>query len=189
MKKIFLFAMTSLALVSCSSDKGKVTIQLPGDFTENTLVVSHVTIDNIFTAQRQEDLNVIYDTLEVKNGVAKLTLDLNGAARYDIEPPVATRNEPDFYAAPDETLKVTITSFEPLNFEVTGTELMEDLTALTSTTRPRQQEYVALVSNNDDITEDQVKTIMGHYDAAIRGCLKTNVKTKKHRPEYQAIML
>ena len=64
MKKIFLFAMTGLSLASCSSDKGKVTIQLPADFTENTLVVSHVTIDNIFTAQRQEDLNVIYDERE-----------------------------------------------------------------------------------------------------------------------------
>lgn len=174
MKKILLFALTGFALASCSTDKGNVTIQLPDSFDGNTLVVSHVTIDNIFTAQRQEDLNIIYDTLEVTNGVAKLTLDPTGAARYNIESPVMTRTEPDFYASPDEKLKVTIKSFDPLDYEVSGTKLMEDLTALTSTTRPIQQEYISLVSNNDDVTEAQVKTIMDRYDAAIKNFVSDN---------------
>lgn len=168
MKKIILWAVTGVIMASCSNDDGGVTILLPEDFTEKTLVVSHVTIDNIFNAKQQEDLKVIYDTLEVKNGVAKMKLDPAGAARYNIEPPVASRTEPDFYAAPDDKLEVTISTFDPLNYKVTGTELMEDLTTLSSITGPIQQEYFSLVTNNDDVTEEQVKGIMDRYDAAIK---------------------
>lgn len=177
MKKILFLAVTGLMLASCSNDKGSVTIQLPKDFAGKTLVVSHVTIDNIFTAKQQEDLRVIYDTLEVKDGVAKMKLDPAGAARYNIEPPTVTRTEPDFYAAPDEKLEVVIKAFNPLDYEVKGTELMEDLTALTAVTGPIQGEYLALVSNNDSVSEAQVKGIMDRYDAAIKDFVARHPKS------------
>ncbi len=168
MKKIYLLAATGLIMAACSTDNGSVTIQLPDNFNDNTLVISHVTIDNIFTAKQQEDLKVIYDTIEVKNGVAKMKLDPAGAARYNIEPPVMTRMEPDFYAAPGEKLEVIINNFDPLDYQVKGTELMEDITAISAITGPIQQEYITLVNTSDKVTEAQVKEIMDRYDAAIK---------------------
>lgn len=177
MKKICLLAAAGLMLASCSADKGNVTIQLPKDFKEKTLVISHVTIDNIFNARKQEDLKIIYDTLEVKKGVAQMKLDPAGAARYNIEPPVMTRTQPDFYAAPEDELKINIRSFDPLDYEVKGTELMEDLTALNSVTGPIQQEYLALVTDNDSVSEEQVKAIMDRYDGAIKKFVADNPKS------------
>lgn len=177
MKKLIFMAGMCLIMASCSSDDGNVTIQLPADYQSNTLVVSHVTIDNIFNAKQQEDLKIVYDTLEVKNGVAELKLDPAGPARYNIESPVVTMAEPDFYAAPNEKLVVNIKTFDPLNYEVTGTQLMEDLTAITSTTRAIQQEYMDLVNNNENVTEEQVKGIMGRYDAAIKQFVADNPKS------------
>lgn len=160
--------MAMLLLAACSSDSGDVTINLPKDYKNKTLVVSHITIDNIFNAKKQEDLKVIYDTLEVKNGVAEMRLDASGAARYNIEPPEESRTEPDFYAAPGESLVVTIINFNPLEYEVTGTELMEDLMALNKITGPIQQQHLALVADNDSVSEEQVKQLMDSYDAAIK---------------------
>ncbi len=168
MNKLFFAAAAGLVLASCSSDNGNVKIQLPDNFDGNTLVVSHITIDNIFTARQQEDLKVVYDTLEVKNGVATMKLDPSGAARYNIESPVMSRTEPDFYAAPGEKLDIDIKSFDPLDYTVKGTQLMEDLTELTSVTGPIQQEYLILVNQNEHPTEDQVREIMDRYDAAIK---------------------
>lgn len=168
MKKIFLFAATGLIMASCSTDNGSVTIQLPGNFSESTLIVSHVTIENMFTAQRQEDLVIIYDTLEVKNGIANMKLDPAGAARYDIQPPAASMADPEFYATPGDRLQVSIASFNPLDYQVKGTQLMEDITALSSITNPIQQEYVSLVNDNDNVTEAQVTGIMNRYDEAIK---------------------
>lgn len=160
--------MAMLLLAACSSDSGDVTINLPKDYKNKTLVVSHITIDNIFNAKKQEDLKVIYDTLEVKNGVAEMRLDASGAARYNIEPPEESRTEPDFYAAPGESLVVTIFNFNPLDYEVTGTELMEDLMALNKITGPIQRQHLALVADNDSVSEEQVKQLMDSYDAAIK---------------------
>lgn len=174
-----LSALLLLILTSggCSSGKGEVTIRLPKDFKEKTLVVSHVTIDNVFKAKKQDDLKVVYDTLEVKEGIARMTLDSAGAARYNIEPPMLSRNEPEFYATPEDRIEVTIRNFDPLDYEVSGTELMEDLTKLNSVTMPIQQEYVDLVNNNEDVSEEQVKGIMDRYDAAIKKFVADNPKS------------
>lgn len=177
MKKMFFLAVTGLLMASCSNNDGDVTIQLPKDYKGETLVVSHVTIDNIFNAKQQEDLKVMYDTLEVKNGVAKMKLDAAGAARYNIDSPLVTTAEPDFYAAPGDKLEVTIDNFDPLDYKVKGTKLMEDLTALSSITGPIQQEYLTLVNTNENVTEAQVKTIMDRYDAAVKKFVAENPKS------------
>lgn len=164
---IFMAAL-AVTLASCSKEEGSVTIRLPKDFKEKTLVVNHLTIDNIFAAKQQEDLKIVYDTLEVKDGVAEMKLVPSGPAQYTIEPPAMTTMQPQFYASPGDELEVTITTFEPLDYEVTGSELMDDLTALASATTPIQQEYIAFVSGSDSVPEEQAKEIMGRYDAAIK---------------------
>lgn len=161
-------------MASCSKGDGSVTIKLPADYADSKLVVSHVTIDNIFNAKQQDDLIIIYDTVEVKGGVAKLKLDNAGAARYDIEPPTTVRIDPDFYAAPGEKLVVTIHSFDPLDFDVEGTDLMEDLRSISKVTGAIQMEYYDLVNNSDSVTEDQVKELMNRYDGAIKNFVAEN---------------
>lgn len=168
MKKIFLISLTAFMLASCKQDDGSVTIQLPENFEETELVVSHLTIENIATAKQQDDLVVVYDTLEVKNGRATMKLDPAGPSRYNITSPVMTSMEPDFYATPGDNLEVVIKSFEPLDYSVTGTPLMEDMSVLMSMTTPIQQEYMAVVSSNTEITEDDLKTLMDRYDNAIK---------------------
>ena len=177
MRKTILLPLAGLLLASCSSDGSDVTITLPKDFSEKTIVVSHVTIDNVFNAKSQDDLKVIYDTLEVKDGIARLNLDPAGAARYNIEPPVMTRTEPAFYAAPGDRLDVTIREFDPLDYDVKGTVLMDDLTAIASITRPIQQEYVNLVNASENVSEEKAKEIMDRYDAAIKKFVAENPKS------------
>ncbi len=177
MKKILFPAVIALMMVSCAKNDGNVTIRLPENFNEKTLVVSHVTIDNIFNAKRQEDLKVVYDTLEVKNGVAEMRLDPAGAARYDIQPPVMTRTEPEFYAAPGDNLDVTIKNFDPLDYEVAGTELMDDLTKLSSITGPIQQEYFNLVNGSENVSKEEADAIMKRYDNAIKKFVADNPKS------------
>lgn len=168
MKKILLWAALGLMFASCAHDDGSVTIRVPKNYDGTTLVVSHVTIDNVFKAKKQEDLKVYYDTLQVANGEAHMKLDPAGPARYDIEPPVASRTEPEFYAGPGDNIVVDITSFEPMKYTVSGTELMEDMTSLKAVTEPIQQEYLVLVSESDSVPQEKVKAIMDRYDASIK---------------------
>ncbi len=170
MKKLLLWmlAAVALAVVSCSKEEGEVTIKLPEGFNAKTLVVSHVTIDNMMSAKSADDLKVMYDTLEVKNGVATLRLDAAGNARYDINPPSAAMADPEFYAAPGDRLEVTVKSFDPLDYEVKGSELMDDMTAYLAITGAIQQEYAELVRNNENVSPEAAKAVMDRYDAAVK---------------------
>ncbi|MDE6227917.1 MAG: redoxin domain-containing protein [Muribaculaceae bacterium] len=168
MKKILFCGVIALAMISCSHDEGTVTIQLPENFKEKNLVVSHMMVDNMFEAKSADDVKMMYDTLEVKDGVAILKIDPSGAARYDITPPAPTTADPEFYTTPKDNLVVTIKSFDPLEYEVKGSPLMDDMTAYLSATRPIQMEYINLVRSGDDITPEQTKEIFARYDAAIK---------------------
>lgn len=174
MKKLFYLAVGALALASCGKEEGTVKIQLPEGFEEKTLVVSHLTIKNMFDARQVEDLTVHYDTLEVKDGKAEMRLDPAGPARYNIEPPVMTTMQPEFFAEPKDALTVTIKSFEPLDYDVKGSKLMEDITAYQAVTNPIRQEYVALVSRSSNATPEQVTEIMKRYDDAVKKFVADN---------------
>ena len=168
MKKLYFLAAAATMLASCSSDDGNVKIKLPADYQEATLVVSHINLDNMFNAKSQDDIEVVYDTLEVKNGIAEMKLDPAGAARYNIEPPVVTLRQPDFYAEPGDKLDITIVNFDPLDYSVTGSELMEGLTAFSKATWPAQEGYFNLIRNNEVVTPEQAKEALDRYDEAVK---------------------
>lgn len=177
MKKMMLLGCVALAMTACAADEGGVEITVPKDFKGKTLVVNHVALDNMFKAQKQEDLKVYYDTLEVKNGVAKLKLDPIGPSRYNIESPTPSRFEVDFYACPGEKLKINISDFDPLEYTVSGTALMEDLTELYSITKPIQSEYITLINSKENVTQEEVKAVFDKYDAAVKKFVNDNPKS------------
>lgn len=168
MKTFIASASIGILLAACNSPSGSVTISLPENYSAKTVVVGHATIDNIFNAKKQEDLKIVYDTLNVVDNKAEMKLDPAGPAQYNIAPPSPTLSSLDFYASPDENLEVKIVSFDPLDYSVSGTRLMEDITKLNSITRPIQQEYYKLVSTKENVSEAEAQQYMDRYDAAIK---------------------
>ena len=177
MNRILFVAAVGMAFASCASDAESVTIRLPKDYQEETLVVSHVTIENATTATTADDVIQLYDTLEVKDGVAHLRLDPSGAARYNIETPMVTRIQPEFYAAPGDKLEVVINAFEPSDYTVSGTPLMEDLTAVNAITKPITIEYAEFLSGDDNKSREDMMKIIDRYDAAIKQFVADNPKS------------
>lgn len=177
MKKLSLAALGCLILASCANEKGKVTIQLPEDFPDSVLIVNHQTIEDAMNQSGQDMRPVRYDTLRVKNNMAELKLDPSGAARYNIQSPVMAFKEPDFYASPDDNLEVVIKSFSPLDYSVSGSELMEDITALSARTVPIQAEYISLIQNSDSVSPEQANEILSRYDEAIKKFVAENPKS------------
>ena len=65
-------------------------------------------------------------------------------------------------------------SFNPLDYEVKGTKLMEDIMAYDATVRPIQQEYMALVSRDANISPEQLQQQIKRYDDAVKKFVKEN---------------
>ncbi len=167
-------AVAGLGLAACSGDKGTVTISLPQNYGDNTIVVSHVTLENTFSAKSADDLRMVYDTLKVENGKATMKLDPAGAAWYSVIPPVMSRQQPEFYAVPSDCLKVDITSFDPMKYTVSGSELMDDMTAYQALTLPIQQEHFALLQSEEEISPEKSKELIDRYDATVKKFVKDN---------------
>ena len=168
MNKLMMIAGLALLLGACGKESGEVAIELPSDFKENTIVVSHITLDNIYDAKKQDDLVIVNDTLEVRDGKAVLALKEKTPTWYYVVPPVPVRQQPEFYAVPGDKLDVKITNFDPLEYDVKGSQLMEDIMAYYSVTNPIQMEYVNLMSASDSVSPDAAKAIIDRYDDAVK---------------------
>ncbi|MBD5172441.1 MAG: TlpA family protein disulfide reductase [Bacteroidales bacterium] len=168
MKKILSIAGAAFLLAACSSDKGDVTINLPKDFQDSILVVGHITIENTVKAKSADDIVIVYDTLAVKDGVAKLMIKESEPAWYNIIPPVMARMQPEFYTQEGENLVVDILSFNPLDYTVTGSALMDDITAFRKQVTPYQMEYINLINSSDSISPEVANSYIARYDEAVK---------------------
>lgn len=173
MKKMILWGAVALIMTACAKE-GTVTIRLPKDYSEKSVVVSHLSLKNIYSATSADDLKILYDTLAVNNGLAELKVDPKEASWYYVESPVPTRTQVEFYTSPGDNLDITIKSFDPLEYDIKGTELMEDIMAFYSATRPIQQEYANLISSADEIEPEKAKAIMDRYDDAVKKFVADN---------------
>ncbi len=154
-----------LTLFSASAADGVATVLLPKGTDMKQLIVSHASIDNLVSARRQSDLKIIYDTVPVKKDKAEFKLDAAQASRYSIA--LGEQSNVDFYAAPGETINVEVSKITPLDYVVTGTELMEGLTALAAVTKPIEQQYYTIASSGN-ATREQLEPIMAAYDKAVK---------------------
>lgn len=170
-KFIMMAAVAAGTLQVVASDVCVATISLPEDFSQKELVMSYAPIENLVKARRQADLKITYDSVAVKDHKASFNLSQVEACRYSID--FGNKNIADFYAGPGENIYVNIKSINPLNYTVSGTVLMNDLTALSAITSPIEEEYYRLASSGM-VTEEQVRPIMDAYDKAIKDFVAQN---------------
>lgn len=171
MKKIFLLGLCGLFMGSCAAQTGSAEVQLPAGDNAKSIVVSHAFINNLVKARRESDLKVVYDTVPVNGGKAVFNLDAKGAARYNID--LGNEATADFYAAPDENIRVVVKSVNPLDYTVDGTALMKDMTSLEALSAPIQQEYASIMKSGG-MTQPIYEGIMERYLKVMRDFVAEN---------------
>lgn len=174
MKKIYflaLAAMVGMSACAAQSDAGEARIVIPEKQAPKQIVVSWALMSNFLNARSEADLKLQSDTIEVKKGVATFKLDAAGDARYAVA--LTPQAVADFYASPGDNILVEVSSVNPLNYTVEGTDLMHGMTELQQLTTPIEAEYYAL-QQSGAVPEDKAMEIMNRYDAAIKDFVKRN---------------
>lgn len=169
-KKLLMLMSFALVMVSCAAQDGTVTIRLPKGYKNNVVVVSSAEISNLATAHSESDLKIKTDTLKVKKNVAELKLG-KAPARYNIE--LTQDAAADFYAEGGDNIVVDIKSLNPLDYTVSGTALMDDMTELFNLTAPIEGEYYELVQSGN-ASADKVMPIMEKYERVIKDFIAKN---------------
>lgn len=163
-----------LCLASCSAEKGQVNVTVPADAPKQ-LVVSHYLVDDMVNAKTRQDLKTITDTFDVTDGRFNFPIDERGAARYLIQ--ISDLSAVDVFTRPGETLSVEIEQLSPLQYSVSGSELMADITRLQKITSPLEEEYAAM-SDKGNVTMEDVQAFMKRYDDAVVKFIKENPKSQ-----------
>ncbi|MDE6811609.1 MAG: redoxin domain-containing protein [Muribaculaceae bacterium] len=172
MKKTILLSTFALAVLTGAAQDGTATINLPENSGLKQIVIGHASIDQLVNVRRKIDLKVEFDTINVNSDKIVVNLTADVPSRYSID--MGKDAVADFYMAPGENINVDVESIIPLNYTVSGTRLMEDMSALAAQTNPIEQQYYALIESGQQVTEADVKPIMDAYDKAIKGFVSFN---------------
>ncbi len=153
----------------------QATVTLPKGDTIRNINVSHALLSNMLTARSQADMKISEESVPVTDGMAVIKLDPAGAARYSIS--LGEDNSADFYAAPDETLRIDVVSVNPLDYSVAGTLLMEGMTGLEQLLRPveaRQKEIIDASDNGIEPAPEAIEAIRNDYYKILRNFIRQN---------------
>lgn len=173
MKKYLFITGALLSMVSCASadDHAEATLTLPTGGPDR-VVVHHDLVSDMLNARRRSELKTVNDTVTAKDGKFTFALDPKGAAHYMIE--ISDENVAEFYAAPGESISVSVESLSPMNYSVAGTPLMEDITALNRLTTPLEDEYRKMASSAVQPSEAEVENLMNRFDNTLTDFIAKN---------------
>ncbi len=125
MKKTIFAAMA--AIVFAGTSFADVTVKFPAGQGKESYDVEHMLISNMIKP-RGERPSYSSETVKTVKNVLTISTDPAGAAFYVI--PLEGRDRLEFYTNPGENVVVDVKSLSPLDYSVSGTELMEGIYTL-----------------------------------------------------------
>lgn len=122
---ILAVAAAIVAPVVASAD---VTVKFPDGKADSIYIVEHMLISDMVRPRSERPMPTV-DTLKSVAGIMKFEIDPAGPSRYVLKV-TDGRQGMDFFAAPGENLAMIITSENPADYVVTGSQLMDGVTDL-----------------------------------------------------------
>lgn len=144
MRKIVFAVMAATLSLSAMAN---VEILFPKEMNGKKIGVESILISDMVKPRAERPKTTI-DSLVVKKGKITLAQPTTGNASYMIR---TGQNEAiSFYTQPGETLKVSIKSYSPLEYTVTGSELMKQITDLRTSGNSIAAEYRRAAEAKDE---------------------------------------
>lgn len=146
-KGLLIGAMMAVSLATSAG----VVVKFPDGKADSVYTVQHRLIADGLKprAERPQPVEDMYKSV---SGVIKFDIADGGASRYVI--PLGEREAVWFFAEPGDNLAVIINSMSPLDYDVTGTELMDGITAITKKSEAAMAKYRELAQSSPQNKEE-----------------------------------
>lgn len=155
MNRISIMLSSLLFLGSCQANSN-VTLSFETPTHPDSVSVSYVLLD-----PKKSPAPVEPKTIAVTNNVIDIPLTADAPARYIIE--IQPEEAIDFFASPDDTLRIRVTDLDPLAYDVTGTELMDGISELDRQLKPIEADFRRL-SGSGNVTPQQRQLLADRYN-------------------------
>ena len=168
MKRIFIPLCITMLLTGCS--QSGVKLQFEG-FTNDTIIVSHAAIADLSKISSDDDPLISYDTLVMQQNIIRLKPDASKAEKYVCISKEVDNRTIEFFTSPTDNLNIkVIRTDNGIDYIVTGSTLMEDISAMEQKATPLLDELYAL-PKDEEHKIDSLKTL---YRAVYYNYLKSN---------------
>lgn len=152
---------------------GEVTVKLPADYKQDSIVLYHAPILKLATAKDGSERGLVNDTIPVVDGKATIKIDsVEGGCRYGI--PVSRKDFIDVFAAYGDEIMIDVTSVAPFDYTISGTPLancMNDVRKIKQTFDDRRNQLRKAGENSNET----MNGLDNEYVDSIRQYIKTNI--------------
>lgn len=156
-------------LVFASAINAEITIKFPStDAKEYELEYQLISE---MVKPRNERRSPIAERITVTNGEAKIKQAETGGAQYYL-----ILNEDDaipFYTSPTDNINIDILSIYPLEYKITGSDLMDGIEELQPQAEKIQQEYRS-VARSENPDRNRLEELSDEYDNLFKDYIKTH---------------
>lgn len=143
--------MTVMALGLSGAASADVMMKLPAGSEDGKFVVYKSNISDSMKP-RSERPQPVVDSLKTVNGASKFDLNITEPAQVIITAEDGNgRDNIQIFALPGDNLVVEVTSISPLEYNVSGTQLMEDISMLNQKAKEIVNRYRAASASEDEI--------------------------------------
>lgn len=167
---IFSSAMLSGFMIPVKAD---ITVRLPEYSQIEMLEVEHYPISAIATANSFKEMGVVEETIPVKNRIAQIKVDNRDNYIYHISSG-QDLNEVVFIGKDDDLL-VEITSINPYTSAVSGSEIMNGITAIKQSMQGLQKEMQLLRGLGESIPQEKVDSIRNEVYTIFTAFIEKNM--------------
>lgn len=169
--KIWIAAL-SMTLVSPVLSFAEITVKLPFGSNLKELEVIHFPLSNLAKAQSYPELGVIEEKIPVSDNIAKISTDSQENYLYNL---IIGDNEYNFiYVAPGDEILVEIASLSPFYSVVSGSEVMDGITAINQELEGLKKEVKELSASGAQPSKEKLDSIEKEVRDTFVGFIEEN---------------
>lgn len=171
MRPYISLATTAIMLSLSALARADIKVNLPADINSKGITSSHYLLSNLKNARRQADLIRLDDKVQTKNNVATISLDSTSPARYQVVLP-GVDEEIQIFANPGDDLTLDVQSIAPLRYTVSGTPLMEGISAIRENSAPLIERFSVLTPPASESQRAEIEQLYSSYQGVLENYIK-----------------
>lgn len=171
MKKYSIATIAAICALPVFAD---VAVEFSNPTSESSIIVYQTPLSDLVTARRRSEVRMFSDTVEIKNGRAHFEIFKEEPVNIAITLPNDNNTSFEIMASPEDNLTVVINgNADEYDYSVSGTPLMDGMTAMIAASRPFEAKLRAM-QGVPGSTPEEMQKVFNDYQNVFSDFIDNN---------------
>ena len=172
------FAALCAALAMPLAASADITVNLPAGSGLDSVAYYHAPIAKLATAKTRAERGIVEDKAPVKDNKATIAISsAEGGSRYGIT--FSQRNFIDLYVLPGEEVNIDVKSLDPFDYNLSGTEFINDMNEVAALSKPLEEKQKALMADGAQPDREATMALYNEYMDSVKDFIEENLTSPK----------